>query len=157
MLSDKLIGGGDDAFNTFFSEIGVNKHVLKCVFLDLELTVIDEFRTNTSKHLCYTAQLIFDKEDAANNVARTHSNIGKEIYDHCFNRIRKLADQCTNLQDFLVFKPIGGGSDLDSSSSKDCQSTMVRILRSFSASILLPKSVLQSFSPKSCVCYPISI
>ena len=110
MLSDKLIGGGDDAFNTFFSEIGVNKHVLKCVFLDLELTVIDEFRTNTSKHLCYTAQLIFDKEDAANNVARTHSNIGKEILDLCLIRIRKLADQCTGLQGFLVFNAVGGGT-----------------------------------------------
>merc|ERR1712032_846059 len=41
MPSDKTIGGGDDAFNTFFSETGAGKHVPRAVFLDLEPTVID--------------------------------------------------------------------------------------------------------------------
>eukprot|EP00434_Breviolum_minutum_P002782 symbB.v1.2.002445.t1/scaffold99.1/size346285/1 len=31
MPSDKTIGGGDDAFNTFFSETGAGKHVPRCV------------------------------------------------------------------------------------------------------------------------------
>ena len=44
MPSDKTIGGGDDAFNTFFSETGAGKHVPRTVFLDLEPTVIDEVR-----------------------------------------------------------------------------------------------------------------
>ena len=39
MPSDKTIGGGDDAFNTFFSETGAGKHVPRCVFLDLEVGV----------------------------------------------------------------------------------------------------------------------
>lgn len=42
MPSDKTIGGGDDAFNTFFSETGAGKHVPRAVYLDLEPTVIDE-------------------------------------------------------------------------------------------------------------------
>lgn len=41
MPSDKTIGGGDDAFNTFFSETGAGKHVPRAVFLDLEPTVMD--------------------------------------------------------------------------------------------------------------------
>ena len=40
MPSDKTIGGGDDAFNTFFSETGAGKHVPRCVFLDLEVCCI---------------------------------------------------------------------------------------------------------------------
>jgi hypothetical protein len=40
MPSDKTIGGGDDSFNTFFSETGAGKHVPRCVFVDLEPTVI---------------------------------------------------------------------------------------------------------------------
>ena len=51
MPSDKTIGGGDDAFNTFFSETGAGKHVPRCVFLDLEPTVIDEVRTGTYRQL----------------------------------------------------------------------------------------------------------
>ena len=42
MPSDKTIGGGDDSFNTFFSETGAGKHVPRCVFVDLEPTVIGE-------------------------------------------------------------------------------------------------------------------
>ena len=38
------------------------------------------------------------KEDAANNYARGHYTIGKEIVDLVLDRIRKLADQCTGLQ-----------------------------------------------------------
>ena len=44
MPSDKTIGGGDDSFNTFFSETGAGKHVPRTVFIDLEPSVIDEVR-----------------------------------------------------------------------------------------------------------------
>ncbi len=45
MPSDKTIGGGDDDFNSFFSETGASKHVLRNVFLDIEPSVINEVRT----------------------------------------------------------------------------------------------------------------
>lgn len=45
MPSDKTIGGGDDSFNTFFSETGAGKHVPRAVFVDLEPTVIGEVLT----------------------------------------------------------------------------------------------------------------
>ena len=40
MPSDKTIGGGDDSFNTFFSETGAGKHVPRAVFIDLEPSVV---------------------------------------------------------------------------------------------------------------------
>ena len=72
MPGDKTVGGGDDAFNTFFSETGAGKHVPRAVFLDLEPTVIDEVRTGTYRQLFHPEQLISGKEDAANNFARGH-------------------------------------------------------------------------------------
>jgi len=110
MPSDKTIGGGDDAFNTFFSETGAGKHVPRSVFVDLEPTVIDEVRTGTYRQLFHPEQLISGKEDAANNFARGHYTIGKEIVDLCLDRIRKLADNCTGLQGFLVYNACGGGT-----------------------------------------------
>ena len=98
MPSDKTIGGGDDSFNTFFSETGAGKHVPRAVFVDLEPTVVDEVRTGTYRQLFHPEQLITGKEDAANNYARGHYTIGKEIIDLVLDRIRKLADQCTGLQ-----------------------------------------------------------
>ncbi|CAF4848065.1 unnamed protein product, partial [Rotaria sp. Silwood2] len=43
-----------------------------------------------------------------NNYARGHYTIGKEIVDLVLDRIRKLADQCTGLQGFLIFHSFGG-------------------------------------------------
>ena len=61
----------------------------------LQPTVIDEVRTGTYRQLFHPEQLISGKEDAANNFARGHYTIGKEIVDLCLDRIRKLADNCT--------------------------------------------------------------
>ncbi|XP_078678327.1 tubulin alpha-1 chain-like isoform X1 [Branchiostoma floridae x Branchiostoma belcheri] len=101
---------GDDSFSTFFSETDAGKHVPRAVFVDLEPTVIDETRTGQYRALFHPEQLISGKEDAANNYARGHYTIGKEIVDVVVERIRKLADQCTGLQGFLVFHSFGGGT-----------------------------------------------
>ncbi|XP_055973325.1 tubulin alpha chain-like [Sorex fumeus] len=47
MPSEKIIGGGDDSFNTFSSETGPGKHVPRAVFVHLESTVIDEIHIGT--------------------------------------------------------------------------------------------------------------
>ena len=91
-------------------ETGAGKHVPRCVFLDLEPTVIDCVRTGTYRQLFHPEQLISGKEDAANNYARGHYTIGKEIVDLCLNRIRRLADNCSGLQGFLFFNSVGGGT-----------------------------------------------
>uniref|UniRef100_A0A673T718 Tubulin alpha 4a n=1 Tax=Suricata suricatta TaxID=37032 RepID=A0A673T718_SURSU len=90
MPSDKTIGGGDDSFTTFFCETGAGKHVPRAVFVDLEPTVIDEIRNGPYRQLFHPEQLITGKEDAANNYARGHYTIGKEIIDPVLDRIRKL-------------------------------------------------------------------
>ena len=46
MLGDVTSGGGDDAFNTFFSKTGAGKHVPPCVMVNLEPTVVDKVRKN---------------------------------------------------------------------------------------------------------------
>lgn len=62
------------------------------------IKISDEVRTGTYRQLFHPEQLITGKEDAANNYARGHYTIGKEIVDVVLDRIRKLADQCTGLQ-----------------------------------------------------------
>ena len=110
MPSDKTIGGGDDAFKTFFSETGAGKHVTRAVFIDLEPTAVDEVRTGIYRQIYPPEQLISGKEDAANNYARGRYTIGKEIVDICLDRIRKLADKCTGLQGFIIIHAVGGGT-----------------------------------------------
>ncbi|XP_041463381.1 tubulin alpha-1 chain-like [Lytechinus variegatus] len=110
MPSDKTIGGGDDSFNTFFSETGAGKHVPRAVFVDLEPSVVDEVRTGSYRELYHPQQLISGKEDAANNYSRGHFTIGREYVDETLDRIRRLTDQCSGLQGFLIFRSFGGGT-----------------------------------------------
>jgi len=99
-----------DAFSTFFSETGGGKHVPRAVFVDLEPSVIDEVRNGTYRKLFSPDQLLCGKEDAANNYARGHYTVGKELVDISLERIRKIADGCTGLQGFLIFHSVGGGT-----------------------------------------------
>ncbi|KAF1768822.1 hypothetical protein GCK72_000635 [Caenorhabditis remanei] len=54
--------------------------------------------------------MITGKEDAANNYARGHYTVGKELIDTVLDRIRRLADNCSGLQGFFVFHSFGGGT-----------------------------------------------
>ncbi|KAG1324572.1 hypothetical protein G6F62_009019 [Rhizopus arrhizus] len=100
----------DKSFETFFSETQRGRHVPRTVMVDLEPSVIDEVRTGAYKDLFHPEQLISGKEDAANNYARGHYTVGKEMVDNVLDRIRKLADNCSGLQGFLVFHSFGGGT-----------------------------------------------
>ena len=61
MPSDKTIGGGDDSFNTFFSETGAGKHVPRAVFVDLEPSVVGKKVTDESCFQCHSVMKHFLK------------------------------------------------------------------------------------------------
>ena len=50
----------------------------------------DEVRTGTYRQLFHPEQLITGKEDAANNYARGHYTVGKEMIDQVLDKLRKL-------------------------------------------------------------------
>ena len=100
----------DESFSTFFSESSSGKHVPRAVFVDLEPNVIDSIATSHLRGLFNPEQMVAGKEDAANNYARGHYTVGKELIDNTVERIRKLSDNCTGLQGFLIFHSFGGGT-----------------------------------------------
>ena len=57
--------------------------------------MIDSIKTGPYKGLFHPEQMITGKEDAANNYARGHYTIGKEVIDNVLDRIRKLSVNCT--------------------------------------------------------------
>ncbi|KAG0411998.1 hypothetical protein HPB47_010885 [Ixodes persulcatus] len=113
MPDDRLVGSGEDSFNTFFMATGSGKYVPRAIFVDLEPTVVDEVRNGPYRQLFHPEQMITGKEDAANNYARGHYTIGKEIVEIVLDRVRLLAERCTGLQGFLVFRSFGGGTGVD--------------------------------------------
>ncbi|KFY26800.1 hypothetical protein V493_03852 [Pseudogymnoascus sp. VKM F-4281 (FW-2241)] len=100
----------DQGFSTFFSETGQGKYVPRTIYCDLEPNVVDEVRTGTYRSLFHPEHMITGKEDASNNYARGHYTVGKELIDQVLDTVRRVADNCSGLQGFLVFHSFGGGT-----------------------------------------------
>jgi len=50
------------------------------------------------------------KEDAANNFARGHYTVGKEVIDMVMEKIQKEVEQAASVQGFFIFHSFGGGT-----------------------------------------------
>lgn len=82
----------------------------RCLFVDLEPTVVDEVRTGFYKNLYHPEQLISGKEDASNNFARGYYTIGKNLHESINKRLRTLAEHCASPQGIMIFNSVGGGT-----------------------------------------------
>ena len=101
----------DNNYQTFFSESSkTDKYVPRAMFVDLEPNVIDDCQSGLYKDLYHPSQMIKGKEDAANNYARGHYTVGKEIIDKVVNTTKNLTEKCSSLQGFLIFHSFGGGT-----------------------------------------------
>ena len=96
--------------NTFFCEGETGKYSPRSVYIDLEPSAINEVRTGVYGKLFYPHDLISGKEDAANNYARGYYTVGTKVIEQSLERVRKQADNCDNLQGFIVVNSIGGGT-----------------------------------------------
>ncbi|XP_060518313.1 tubulin alpha-1A chain-like [Cylas formicarius] len=105
---------GYDAANegseVFYNVTSGGQAVPRVVMVDLEPTVIDEIRTGYYRHLFHPDTLLTGKEDAANNYARGRYGVGAEMLDLALDRTRLVADDCSSLQGFIVYRAFGGGT-----------------------------------------------
>ncbi|VDO52190.1 unnamed protein product [Haemonchus placei] len=92
---------------TFFSETYGGRYVPRATLADLEPTVIEEIRTGLYKELFSPEQMIYGKEDAANNFARGFYTAN---VNNVLNSIRHMVENCSSLQGFLIFHSLGGGT-----------------------------------------------
>lgn len=60
--------------------------------------------------LFHPNSLISGLEDAANNYARGHYTVGKNVIDLLIEQTRKITEQCDCLQGFFIFNSFGGGT-----------------------------------------------
>jgi len=102
--------GDDKYFTTFFEETGTGQFVPRQITVDLEPTVVDDIRVGPFAQMFHPEFLLNGKEDAANNFARGHYTVGKEILDQVNDRLRKLVDNSQNVQGFIINHAVGGGT-----------------------------------------------
>lgn len=68
----------------------VKLQLIVLTFLYKKPLFSDEVRVGKYRDLFHPEQLISGKEDAANNYARGHYTVGKEIIDAVMERVRKM-------------------------------------------------------------------
>jgi len=100
----------DKYFTTFYEETGAGQFVPRNITVDLEPTVVDDVRTGEYAQMFHPEFLLNGMEDAANNFARGHYTVGKEILDQVNDRLRKLVDNSNNVQGFIIDHSVGGGT-----------------------------------------------
>lgn len=77
--------------DTFFNESRDGKFVPRSIFVDLDPSPLDEIRTGKYRELFHPGLQIKGKEDAANNYARGHYTVGKELIETVLENIRRVA------------------------------------------------------------------
>merc|ERR1712032_1573757 len=100
----------DGTFECFFEQTGAGQYVPRNLMVDLEPNVIDDVKNSKYSAIFHPDFLLPGKEDAANNFARGHYTVGKEMIDKVNDRLRKLVDNCDNVQGFVVIHSVGGGT-----------------------------------------------
>ncbi len=111
MPDDKIVDNGRVAsFSTFFHSTSRGRYVPRAAMIDLEPNVVDEILTGPYRNLFHPENLVTGNEDAANNFARGHFTVGREMIDKVADKIMKLVEQCDSLQGFFMFRSFGGGT-----------------------------------------------
>jgi len=109
-IADTDFNADDQYFLTFFEETAAGQYVPRNLCVDLEPTVLDDIRRGKFSGIFHPEFLVNGKEDAANNFARGHYTVGKELMDVVNDRVRKMVDNSENVQGFIVNHAVGGGT-----------------------------------------------
>ena len=110
MMTNKPSEGEDTDFMAFFTEIKEKKYAPRSLFIDLEPTVVDEVRTGKYKDLFNSNYLLSGKEDAGGNYFRASGSLGRTMLFEGLEKIRKMAEDCSGLQGFMIMSSVGGGT-----------------------------------------------
>jgi len=95
---------------TFYDQTGANLMIPRNIFIDLEASCIAQIKKSTMGKQFLDEYYIYGKEDAANNFARGHYTVGKELMDRVNEKVKQIVEACDNLQGFLMCHAVGGGT-----------------------------------------------
>ncbi|XP_067649833.1 tubulin alpha-4A chain-like [Haliotis asinina] len=103
-----VVGGEDDSFHTFFSETVSGKHVPRAVFVDTDSSA-NAIRNGPCRQL-FDDQLLLSGKESKVLYSSGHKIVRHYLLDDSLEGIKKVTDQCSSLQGFLVFHGVGGGT-----------------------------------------------
>lgn len=91
--------------DTFFTETRGDKFVPRSIFVDLDPAPLDEIRSGKYRQLFHPELMVKGKEDAANNYARGHYTVGKELVEDVLERVRRVAGKTSHRWFCYILRP----------------------------------------------------
>jgi len=110
VLGDDKIEDMKKKAQTFYDETSGSLMIPRNLFIDLESSCIQQIKKAPMGKQFYDEYYIFGKEDAANNFARGHYTVGKELMDLVNEKVKQIVEACDNLQGFIMCHAVGGGT-----------------------------------------------
>uniref|UniRef100_UPI000EF48A62 tubulin alpha-1C chain-like n=1 Tax=Ciona intestinalis TaxID=7719 RepID=UPI000EF48A62 len=110
ILKDGITDGAtlqSNSPNAFFNKSESGAYAPRALFVDMEPTVIDDICVGDYKN---EFQQVVGKEDSGSNYARGSISVGGNYCDLITNKIAKIAEACDNLQGFIIYHSVGGGT-----------------------------------------------
>ncbi|XP_055592930.1 tubulin alpha-4 chain-like [Uranotaenia lowii] len=108
--SNKAMQEASHFCGTFYQHTSTDKYVPRAILVDTEPAVVDQVRNGDYRELFHPDNMLSGMEDAANNFARGHYHIGREMIEGTLEVIRRMAEESNSLQGFFMFHSFGGGT-----------------------------------------------
>lgn len=96
--------------NTFFEEKCSGSYVPRAIFIDTEPSSVDQLRNGQYKAIYNSNQFFTGKEDSANSFVRGYHTLGRTIVGPIVEKVRQILEHSNNLQGFLLYHSLGGGT-----------------------------------------------
>lgn len=104
--SGQVLCPSDSVNSSFFSESISGKFTPRSIFIDTDGTALDNIRKG---NLHNPDQIISGREDTM-NLFHYGCYLQHELLERSLDAIRKMTENCSNLQGFVIFHSIGGGT-----------------------------------------------
>ena len=96
--------------NKIFTEAKNGIFYANSIFIDSDSSNIDRIEAGPHKYLFESDSFVSGNEDASKNYAKGYYTIGTNMINTSMNKIRKLAENCSNLGGFVFTNAVGGGT-----------------------------------------------
>lgn len=104
------VDNDEHPFTTFFDEKGDAKFQTRNLMVDTEGSVVESVRNGAYSAIYDDDCLLFGNQCANNNFAKAYYRLGAEMMDRINDRLRKMVDDCDNVQGFIMNHSVGGGT-----------------------------------------------
>lgn len=96
--------------DVFYNRETDGRYVSRAVFVDLDPHTLDAVRNEPVGKIFRPDNFVSGQSGTASNWAKGHYTEGAELVDAVMDVVRQEAERCENLQGFMLFHSLGGGT-----------------------------------------------